>query len=316
MINPAGASSPNVVYVTGGGKCGTHLVAAYMEANCPDTIVYQGEFLSWKEDLPSVLPRGKHFVFHCPGTDLAEFQNLVPHGESVVLLRNPLQQYLAWIHSVHNWAMAERSFQHAPDSADSIFHFALERVASTFLRAHAATRVWRLEDFTLSSASREGMVAEILPIRLPTSDEVGTVNKSNYISSSTIIPVTEKDYEDSLSRFELESLLVHDHVFARYYPGWSGACNVVEGAEVIKERFFRVLTTNRHIHDVLKTRRDNAIAGILRGDPRRLRYYLFEHLAKVKFRYPAAYWSRTMDAELEAIMSDLPVFSRRLAGCG
>lgn len=78
--------NPSAIYITGSGKCGTHLVGNYFEANGAGCEVERKELKRGPMNLDGRLRDGVCFVFHCPGVDIENFQSRVPDGKIVVIM--------------------------------------------------------------------------------------------------------------------------------------------------------------------------------------------------------------------------------------
>lgn len=299
-----------VVYITGGGKCGTHLVSNYIHVNCPNTHVQLSEFKNWKEDLPELLEPGKNFVFHCPGTEVNRFRQMIPGGIAVIMLRNPIQQYLSWITALHGRIARKRSYWSARGGA-SAFHYSLKRVVEAFrAAAEGGSHVWRLEDFSGSANRREDLVSSILPIADSPTDDIPLPKKTNYLNQERIESVSETAYSSPLAQFEIDALMVHDDVFAKYYPNWTNSIVRVNkaSAEILRDRLLDILRNSRRMKRARATRRQQAIRRLARGRPQPLvRYLLMDTVS-----YPTSYWSENLSRETEDIASQLPEFSRSL----
>lgn len=260
------APTKTVLYITGAGKCGSHLVGSYIASNCSQTYVYPHEFKQWKQQLPSVLNQQTqpYCVFHCPGSEIVAFQQMIPKGQSLMLLRHPVQQYLAWIHALHNRVLNTQSYRFERQDERTIFHEALTRVVHSFYQAPNATHTWKLEAFTSTSAKRQQLTRSILPMVDQPTEKIALRPRANYLDQTQIVPVTATGYIDELAPFELEALEVHDSQFKRYYPNWRESVGIssLPTASILNERSHRVLpntirklTTKRKLKARLSLRR-------------------------------------------------------------
>lgn len=202
------------VYVTGGGKCGTHLVAAYLAANWPGSTAHPHEFNDWRSRLTEVAV--DRFVFHCPDPDISLFHRLCPDGKAIILLRHPAQQYVSWLVSLSYRAVIHKSF--VDPKLGNLLSLAAERTICGYRDAPLAAAVWRIEDFTADAETRAAMGRSLIPDFRGVDLPPGAVQRSNRPRHSGIEPVRFDEYPAILTDGEIR-LFDEAHV-EKYYPGW------------------------------------------------------------------------------------------------
>lgn len=220
------------IYITGAGKCGTHLASYYIHENAENTRVFLKEFKNWAEELPTLKIDEQFGVFHCPGTETTRYRQLSGSGVLVIILRNPVQNYLSWVHSLTGELIKNLTFRcdmkrtvksadnHLNNAFSTIYHIAMERVVNAFLHVREADRVWKLEDFSSDSLLRQKLVGDLLPLKGTVSERLKYFGKSNYLDTSQISPISETQYGEPLAEFEHRAMSRFDSAFIRFYPAW------------------------------------------------------------------------------------------------
>lgn len=204
------------IYITGGGKCGTHIVGAYLHANWPGSEAHPSEFKNWRTELPALLTDRSKLIFHCPGPDIPRFRAICPGGTVLLCVRNPVQQYLSWLcgfgtSALTNWSMRD------PRLGD-IAEAAMSRVLDGFRATPEADIVWRLEDFASDFATRDRMVSDLLGAEARHEDASVTVSKSQFGWRDGVQAITGREYPALLTEAEVERLSLP--AVEQYYPNW------------------------------------------------------------------------------------------------
>lgn len=200
------------IYITGGGKCGTHLVGAFLHVNWSNSVLHPVEFKTWRNDLPHYLT--DRFIFHKPIPDIARFREICPNGTVLVIVRNPIQQYVAWL------ATYVQEFFEEPlgGKLAGMEQDARQRVLGAFDAAPHADAVWRLEDFANGPKKRMRMVARLLGEECLQIDAKVTVAKSRWGHGGGVQRITETEYPSILTEEEIAAFSRRDVDHA--YPAW------------------------------------------------------------------------------------------------
>jgi hypothetical protein len=312
-----------ITWLTGAGRCGTHLVANLLDGS-EGVFVFPDEFRAteiWGAacaftgvrnaiklpvaalELGSSYPlrlrqysaarltlagymaglarqagadSARALVFHWPGCRLAAYLRLNVDDHLplrvVILLRHPVQNYLAWIN--HRF-QSGRPLMYSNDRV-SIFHESMGYVVNAFNTAdeykdHPDVLVTRLEEFTTSFDER-ARVYEFCGVDPAKIEETTTQSgkrvqaRSGIHTGSGIQPVTESDYPPLLIPQEYEALELFAARFEHFYPGWSAHLEVVSprsARQALKQRHLQSWHANR----MLRWRRRRAPLAILRALP-------------------------------------------------
>jgi len=217
------------------------------------------------------------FLFHCPGCQLGTLLGGGPEADArvqvVLMLRHPVQNYLAWVeHSLQKgrgYASADRV---RPDlGLHSILHQAMFRV----LRAYAAARIWqgddrvtviRLEDFTGSVEARrclwQALSIPFDPV-LETTSRGGRASEahSGKWRRTEVQPVTFDLYEPMLTAEEARVFEPCEPLFRAFYPDALKTVRVSEqraSEDLLRERERRCYRENL---EALAKRRERMANG-------------------------------------------------------
>jgi hypothetical protein len=235
---------------------------------------------------------------------------VVPNGIAVIMLRNPVQQYLSWMTGLHGRITGKGSYWYARGGT-STFHYSLRRVVETFRTASdGGAHLWRLEDFSSSAQNRVELVSSFLPTVDTPTDDIPLPRKSNYLAHVQIERVSETAYSIPLAQFEIDALMVHHDCFAEHYPNWTESIVTSDkpSEEILRDRLLGILRNRRRTLQNRTTRRKKALRSMTRGRPQPLiRYLLMDTV-----RYPHSYWSERLRREMVEIEQQLPGFSRSL----
>jgi len=186
----------------------------------------------------------RHFLFHSPGCQLATFLGDVRGaGEArvVLLLRNPVQNYLAWVeHYLQKGGGYRTRGRFGRDTGlESVLQTALFRVLTAFEAARqwkddARVLVSRLESFTASKEERERVWdfvgIEPSPVLEATSrgGEQAEAHSGKW-RDAAIRPVTDDLYDPLLSEAEARVFERCGNLFELFYEGPLRNVRVFEG---------------------------------------------------------------------------------------
>lgn len=181
--------------------------------NWPGSTLHPREFKTWQSDLPEYLC--DKFIFHKPLPDPARFREICPEGKTLILIRNPVQQYISWLCTFAIFDVESRKHKKPPK--DPIAS-ALERVLLGFDYVPAADTVWQLEDFASTPEHRLALVSELLEGDTLDHDASVTVSKSRFGWRDGIQPIKQNEYRSILTDAEIAMFDRPDINSA--YPNW------------------------------------------------------------------------------------------------
>lgn len=230
-----------MIYVTGSGSCGTHVVSRYLASILPNAYEFSREHKTWEEDPPAgeLLARHDYVIFHRPRPNLARLRALFPGaGFALLMLRNPVQywgrrSYASVRYLFQSGSFLRREVRHVPRA-----NFIL--LVNAFAQADLADATWRLEDFSRDAATRHALLRSAIGVDVEHEPADLAVRKTFAALAGGVQPVGESQYANVLSRFEHEALRhAFDEVpqLARYYPHALSRCEVLDADD---PRFFEL----------------------------------------------------------------------------
>jgi hypothetical protein len=230
----------------------------------------------------------RHFLFHCPGCQVSTFLGPDPSttgGRVVLMLRHPLQNYLAWTnHYLQKGGGYCRQDQVRADiGLSSVLHLSLFRVLKAFAVAAAfsgspGVLTCRLEDFSASPVERR-RVWDFLGIsHHPALEHTTRQGREQDAHSglwkvSHIKRVTEDLYDPVLTEAEFSAFQRCEPLFSGFYPRALSSAKVVPGEkarDLLYQRERTCLQSNLH---ALRKRRERVLA-LLRERPQDLKGFL------------------------------------------
>lgn len=216
----------------------------------------------------------KTFVFRAPGSQLDFYlqkakQSHVRNAQALLMLRHPVQNYLALISHDLQKGLGYQSQLHTRPrlGLHNFLHLSLLRVLRAFEAAKQFTAdkrvtISKLETFSAEQEERQRVWRQLNIPLVEGLEELTRVGEPGLSSSgkwrtTQLQPVKADEYEPRLTRSEFEVFKKCEFLFEPYYPKALTDCKVFEGREADKllyQREVDFLLADRNALDKRKDR--------------------------------------------------------------